>query len=655
MKNLPIVIKILSILGLLGVFSIGAALYSGSKIKQVAASYSELQQHEQQAAQYLAKSNRAFQNARAALGEIMMVTDAKSLETSKAELDKSIASFNEFMGVAMKAAPDDQEVQGFLAKGNTVLKEQCANALQMGLAATTDAEVMKSLEGYRTECQPNFPPLSIDIAAKTKSLEAEAAAKSAFVSEGADTTAMTTLGGMLAGVLLIMLVAFLGVRSWIARPIEQLRSTMAKLAAGDLGATVDGTERRDEIGKMASAVQVFKDNALAARDLENQSAQLRSEADKLREAEQARVAREAEQLRIATSTLGESLRRLAAGDLACRIDTRFAEEYEPLRADFNASIEQLNQTVGAVIVAVGNMDSGTREIATGAGDLSKRTEQQAASLEETAAALDQITVNVTSSSKMTEEARSVAQAATRSAGQSAEVVAHAEEAMQRIETSSQQISNIIGVIDEIAFQTNLLALNAGVEAARAGEAGKGFAVVAQEVRELAQRSAQAAKEIKGLIQNSTTEVEGGVKLVRDTGEALKTIGDYITRINSHMESIATSSREQSTGLSEVNVAVNQMDQTTQQNAAMVEQSTAAAASLSQEAAKLRELVSRFQLDHVASGQAAALRGTAQTMAHAAPSARPVVRPARPVTAPVARARPAGQTAAAQKSDDWQEF
>jgi methyl-accepting chemotaxis protein len=484
--------------------------------------------------------------------------------------------------------------------------------------------------------------------------EAKAAAIRDAEQEGAFAMGRTTLfaGGALTA--LIAAVMGLALSRGLGRPIVALTTVMRRLADGDANVTVPEIDRRDEIGAMAGAVEVFRQNALANTRLEQEAATTRGEAEKLRQAEQERMARDAEQLRIATGTLGESLRRLAGGDLACRIDTRFAEEYEPLRQDFNASIEQLNQTIGSVIVAVGNMDSGTREIATGAGDLSKRTEQQAASLEETAAALDQITANVTSSSKMTEEARSVAQAATRSAGQSAEVVAHAEEAMQRIETSSQQISNIIGVIDEIAFQTNLLALNAGVEAARAGEAGKGFAVVAQEVRELAQRSAQAAKEIKGLIQNSTTEVEGGVKLVRDTGEALKTIGDYITRINSHMESIATSSREQSTGLSEVNVAVNQMDQTTQQNAAMVEQSTAAAASLSQEAAKLRELVSRFQLDHVASGQAAALRGTAQVMAQSAPRPIRAAAPAARAAAP-ARARPAAQAAVAQKSDDWQEF
>nr|WP_281517736.1 methyl-accepting chemotaxis protein [Ferranicluibacter rubi] len=195
----------------------------------------------------------------------------------------------------------------------------------------------------------------------------------------------------------------------------------------------------------------------------------------------------------------------------------------------------------------------------------------------------------------TNEAREVASHANKSASRSGEVVAEAVTAMGRIEHSSSQISSIIGVIDEIAFQTNLLALNAGVEAARAGEAGRGFAVVAQEVRELAQRSAKAAKEIKDLIRNSTAEVESGVKLVRDTGDVLKTIEAHVIEINGHMEAIATSAREQSTGLAEVNIAVNQMDQVTQQNAAMVEETSAAGSTLASESARLRELISHFTL------------------------------------------------------------
>jgi methyl-accepting chemotaxis protein len=300
-------------------------------------------------------------------------------------------------------------------------------------------------------------------------------------------------------------------------------------------------------------------------------------------------------LQQATSSLATGLQRLASGDLGFQLLEPFALDFESLRHDLNTAVEQLSETMTSVASAAGVIDSGTREISMSSDDLSKRTEQQAATLEETAAALDEITANVSNASKRAEEARSVAIIANTSAAHSGAVVANAIEAMHRIEVSSSQIANIIGVIDEIAFQTNLLALNAGVEAARAGEAGKGFAVVAQEVRELAQRSAKAAKEIKGLICNSTTEVESGVKLVRETGEALKTIEKYVISINQHMDAIATSSREQSLGLAEVNTAVNQMDQVTQRNAAMVEETNAASATLAGESRKLHELISQFQL------------------------------------------------------------
>ncbi len=408
---------------------------------------------------------------------------------------------------------------------------------------------------------------------------------------------------------LVMIGAAVFAVKGIASPVHNITAAMNRLAGGDASSAIPYAGRADEIGEMAAAVEVFRTNALANRRLEDDAARQRTLADNERLRNDATEKAKSDAMRRATSGLGDGLKHLASGKLNFQLVDAFAEDFESLRTDFNASIRQLAETMGAVAQSTGQIDSGTREISQSAEDLSKRTEQQAASLEETAAALDEITVNVANSSKRAEEARSVAALANASAAQSGTVVANAVNAMRRIEESSGQISNIIGVIDEIAFQTNLLALNAGVEAARAGDAGRGFAVVAQEVRELAQRSAKAAREIKELIRNSTAEVESGVKLVGETGDALKTIETYVVTINQHMDAIATSAREQSVGLAEVNTAVNQMDQVTQQNAAMVEETNAASATLANEACRLRELISQFVLDARNSSNNAESRGS----------------------------------------------
>jgi methyl-accepting chemotaxis protein len=349
------------------------------------------------------------------------------------------------------------------------------------------------------------------------------------------------------------------------------------------------------------------------------------------ETERARTEAEREEVRQeqdhVVSVLADSLGRMARGDLTARIEARFDGRYIQLKDDFNAAIDSLRDAMGAIAEAASGMESGANEIASASNDLSKRTEQQAASLEETAAALDEITATVRRSADGAKQASAAASAASTDADRSGEVVQQAITAMGEIEKSSAQIGNIIGVIDEIAFQTNLLALNAGVEAARAGEAGRGFAVVAQEVRALAQRSADAAKEIKTLIANSTAQVERGVRLVGDTGTALSGIVSKVGEINSLIREIAESSQEQATGLNQVNAAVNQMDQVTQQNAAMVEEANTSSASLRGEAQDLARQVSRFQ-----TGASAPIRRPAPVQAHT-PRAKAFVRPGGAATAP----------------------
>ncbi len=310
-------------------------------------------------------------------------------------------------------------------------------------------------------------------------------------------------------------------------------------------------------------------------------------------AEEERAARAEEQALVVRGLAG-ALRQLSDGDLTAKVHENFPGEYEQLRADFNVAVERLHEAMSAIVANAGGMRSGVGEISQAADDLSRRTEQQAASLEETAAALDEITATVRKTADGALQANSVVAGARRDAEASGEVVREAVTAMSEIEKSSKQISQIIGVIDEIAFQTNLLALNAGVEAARAGEAGRGFAVVASEVRALAQRSSEAAKEIKGLISTSSQHVETGVELVDQTGQALRQIVGKVSEISTLVSEISASAQEQSTGLVQVNTAINQMDQVTQQNAAMVEQSTAASHSLRQEAEEMMRLVARFK-------------------------------------------------------------
>jgi methyl-accepting chemotaxis protein len=355
------------------------------------------------------------------------------------------------------------------------------------------------------------------------------------------------------------------------------------------------------------------------------------------------AAREAEQDSLAIGALATALRALAQGDLTHRIDADFAPKTKQLKDDFNTAMTQLEEAMQLISGTTGSIRSGSEEIAQASDDLSRRTEQQAASLEETAAAVDQITATVHKTAQGAQQARSVVSNAKSDAERGGKVANQAIDAVNGIEKSSEQIGQIIGVIDEIAFQTNLLALNAGVEAARAGEAGRGFAVVASEVRALAQRSAEAAKEIKALISASRSQVEQGVSLVTETGTALERIFAQVAEIDTVVSDIASSAQEQATGLQEVNTAVNQMDQVTQQNAAMVEETTAASHALAREAEELTKLVNHFQVTR------------SEPKGRVTASPRPAAKPgaaARPALKTVA---PRGGAALKPAADEWEDF
>ncbi|MCZ4287514.1 methyl-accepting chemotaxis protein [Hoeflea alexandrii] len=533
------------------------------------------------------------------------------------------------------------------------LKEQYAVFLAAGIemaqayVAGGPAEgnkLMGSFDQVADNLQKEIEKSSTAVEAAQAQIEAETASRIETMNADADKSVVAgTVFAALALALGLALMVYVSRK--VIRPLTDMKDYMGKLAAGDYSDEVPHAERKDEIGEMAQSVAYFREAAM-----ERKSARARSEAEQAEikrlehEAAERQAAEDTERVRV-IEALTTGLENLSSGNLAYRIDANFAPAYEKLRTEFNAAVGSLSETIDDISSTTEAVRLASSEIGAASDDLSKRTEQQAASLEETAAALDEITSTVKSSSQRAEEASQMVGAAKTGAEKSGAVVKNAISAMERIEESSKQISQIISVIDDIAFQTNLLALNAGVEAARAGEAGKGFAVVAQEVRELAGRSANAAKEIKTLIDTSSTQVGTGVTLVNQTGTALGEIESQVGKINELIQSIVTGAREQSTALAEINAAINQMDQTTQQNAAMVEETNAATQGLSSEAVKLEGLMRRF----TTGGQ------PRRAPAVATPASRPAQYPARALGAKIASAFGRGGAATARKEESWSEF
>ncbi|MCF8709862.1 methyl-accepting chemotaxis protein [Rhizorhapis sp. SPR117] len=412
----------------------------------------------------------------------------------------------------------------------------------------------------------------------------------------------------------------------IADPLVSIVTDVELIAKGNTGVVIGRTEYEDCVGRLARAITMVRDQAVgreqtAVQDNEGQ--------------------------RAIVMALGDGLQRLAMGEIDHQITTPFPPEFEKLRIDYNKATSELRKMLLAVRESADSINNGSGEISSATEDLSRRTEQQAAALEETAAATNEVTSGVREIAQRAGSANLAVNEAHNEATEGGQTVSRAVTAMDQIEKSAQEITQIINVIDGIAFQTNLLALNAGVEAARAGDAGKGFAVVANEVRALAQRSADAARDIKTLITTSSQQVESGVHLVGRTGEMLERIVSKVGEVRRLINEISASTENQAANLQQVNGAVGDMDRSTQQNAAMVEESTAAARSLASEAHELLKLVSHF---HVTKGERAR-PALAQPKA-AAPAPRPKAAPRRPAATVIQgnmalKAQPA--------DDDWEEF
>jgi methyl-accepting chemotaxis protein len=459
---------------------------------------------------------------------------------------------------------------------------------------------------------------------------------------------------------------FMAIRT-IARPLGDLSGVIGRLGAGE-AVDVPHIDREDEIGQMARAVQQFRDAGIEKARLEAETAEQRqsSEEERRRSAE-AQAQASAEQGAIMRE-LADGLAKLAAGDLTFRLDDNTTDAYKQIRDDFNTTIAQLQETIQAIATATREVASTAAEISTSTTDLSQRTEEQAASLEETSASMEQLSATVKKNAENAQQANQVTTGTREMADRGGAVVAKTVSAMAQIEESSRKISDIISVIDEIARQTNLLALNAAVEAARAGEAGRGFAVVASEVRSLAQRSSQAAKDIKDLITNSSGQVQQGVELVNKAGGALTEIVGSIKKVAEIVSEIASASGEQSTGIDQVNTALTQMDQATQQNSALVEQNAAAAKALEQQSHAMEQRVSFFQLWEGATAREPSRAAAAAPQRPAAVAAKRAATPApKPAAAPAAKRAPAASSrgpvgrmqaalaVAVNQNADWKEF
>ncbi|WP_042694403.1 methyl-accepting chemotaxis protein [Azospirillum sp. B506] len=568
-----------------------------------------------------------------------------------------------------------------------------------------------------------------------KTITLQTAAREGVLADAQSDIANTRslLIGMAVGAFALgILVALITSRS-IVRPVVQMTGTMTELAAGNLAVDVPALANRDEIGSMAKAVLVFKDNAIEKKRMDEAERERLEAERRTAEAQRAReqaigeeiaslidavskgdlerridlagkdgfyktmsegINRLTDTVEAVIADLGEVLSALAQGDLNRRVTRDYQGAFEQVKTDVNTTSTRLAEIVGQITQAAETIAAAAAEVSLGSSDLADRTEQQASSLEETAASMEELGATVRSNAENAQRANVMAAQARSSAESGGGVAGSAIEAMRRIEESSRKITDIIGVIDEIAFQTNLLALNAAVEAARAGDAGRGFAVVAQEVRQLAQRSAQASKEIKGLILDSDAQVKDGVDLVSKAGDALEGIVSGVQQVATLIAEMASASAEQATALDEINSTVANMDEMTQKNAALVEETTAAAQAMSGQAGDLKSLVGFFKFDQAAGfgatgfggagfGYAQAPRAVAVQAAAVASTRRvaPPTRtasPAKPAAKPAARgnggtaqpaaAKPAGRTDSSARTtavpvlkhsvgddDDWKEF
>ena len=592
LENASIKLKILSPLVVISAIALAGAAFMASEYRRASIDYSDfiLRENGVNAEMPQIRANliaTIYESYRAIALTPEAITKAgikQRYEATKATINNEIAKVR---GLLPRAKADFDNLQERVSLINSLTDK--ALVLAMNNDDVGAQKIMDEADGPSNK-------LFADMQDWSSNLQRDVITKSDALEYKATETILGVLGGLLVSVLAGFAGATLIASRGITGPLGTLVARMKALMDGDTVSSIDGLARKDEVGRMASALAVFREGAIERLRLEEEAAASRIASERERVARETQREAAAAEVKIAVEALSNGLDRMSAGDLSFQLEEPFVGNLEAVRINFNESLMKLRETLRIVGTNALAMDAGAQDMHRAADDLSRRTEQQATSIEQTAAALEQITITVRDSTGRAEEAGKLVERTRKGAEHSGHVVRQAVATIHEIEKSSLEITGIISLIDDIAFQTNLLALNAGVEAARAGEAGKGFAVVAQEVRELAQRSAGAAKQIKDLITSSSNQVRSGVSLVNETGVALENIVNEVHEINEHVAAIVAAAREQSSGLQDINAAVNVMDRATQDNAAMVLQTTAASRNLAERAEDLNALLAQFSLD-----------------------------------------------------------